>query len=177
MVEEINCPSAIATTYTGKTLRGLRELRDIIFPKDPSVRVETANYPDVLLIYTSLPKEDLRNLLISKKPSVVARIVIADKCLRVSRENYFQQIIENSLELISSKTNTSINFYVDCISRGRIIESCRVLEIEIGRIIKERGLGKVSFKNPSKVLKIEVVDDIVIIALINPKEDRLRKHV
>jgi len=175
MVEEINCPKAIATTYTGKTLRGLRELRDIIFLLDPSVKVETTRYPDVLLIYTSLPRDTLRKLIAEKRPSAVARVVIADVCLKVSKENYFDHILKKSIELLQERKDLPIKFYVDCVSRGKIIESCRMLEIEIGRHVEEAALGEVLFRGSVKVLKIEAVDDIVILSLMDPDEDRLRK--
>ncbi|MGC9148352.1 MAG: hypothetical protein ACP5GI_02775 [Sulfolobales archaeon] len=175
MVEEIDCPTAIATTYTGKTLRGLRELKDIIFLQDPSVKVEITKYSDVLLLYTSLSRDLLKKLINEKRPSAVARVVIADTCFRVSKENYFNHILAKSIELLMKKTDLPIKFYVDCVSRGEIIESCRMLEIEIGRYIEKAGIGEVSFKKPTKVLKIEVVDDIVILALIDPDEDRIRK--
>ena len=176
MVEEIEwstCPAAIATTYTSKTSRGVKELRNILFPYDPDARVEASRHPDVILIYTRIPKDLIKKIVSAMRPSAVARLVVADKCIKISRENYFSQIIEACIDLASR--NTLDSFYVDCRSRGDVVESCRLLEIEIGRLLEARGLGKVSFKNPSRVLRIEVIDDVALISLMNPSEDRLKR--
>ncbi|MEM0283565.1 MAG: THUMP domain-containing protein [Sulfolobales archaeon] len=181
MVEEVEvelkeCPQALATTYVGKEDRGVRELRDILFPLDPAVKVEKSGFRDVILIYTKISPKDLKDLIFRRKPSSVARLVVVDLCIHLRSKDDIIRVIEESIKLFNQKCRGS-RFYVDCIRRGRFVESCHSIESSIGREVALRGLGSVNYKNPECVIKIEVVERIVMIALMKPYEDRLRRNM
>ncbi|MEZ0290177.1 MAG: THUMP domain-containing protein [Sulfolobales archaeon] len=180
MVEKVEyeekCPAALATTFVSKESRGVRELRDILFPLDPEAKVVKTEFRDVLLIYTRLSREELKRVFVKLKPSSVARLFIADLCIILEDEKDIAKIIDSSVELFISKHRGS-RFYVDCVKRGRFIDKCHPIEAEIGSRISISGHGFVDYKNPDVLIKIEVINRIVLISIIKPEEDRLRKRV
>ncbi|MCC6030064.1 MAG: THUMP domain-containing protein [Desulfurococcales archaeon] len=177
MVEKIKeeriCPSAIATSYTGKAKRAVKELKDIIFPHDPEAEVLETRFRDVILIYTVLDKESLKNLMKKMRPSALARFVVADKCIILKNQDEILRLTDVIEDMFIKYRGAK--FYVDCIKRGDFIDSCHRLETLIGRRLYEKNLGIIDFKKPDLIIKLENIDNMFLISIIKPKEDRLKR--
>lgn len=170
-----DCPAAVATTFTGKSSRGIREIRDLLFRHDPQVRVEESGFRDVILVYTRLSREVLRDIITRYRPSAVARFVVSDLCLVLERPEQIDLLVDSIAELFRRFQGS--RFYVECVRRGRFIESCHQLEALVGKRIHELGLGRVDFESPEYVVKIENIRNMFIVSVMRPGQDRLRRSL
>lgn len=156
----------VITTPAGKEDQAINEVIDILLSLDENVKVEKTKYPGVIVVYSSLNPHDLARILYTSPTSTIIRIVPCDICVKTS----IKSIVKAVLNLTEKVFNSNIKFMVDCIRRGRKVESSLDVEKYVGWEIVRKYGSKVSFSKPDYIVKIEVIDEITCIALLKPDE-------
>ena len=160
------CPKLLVTVRTGKDSRGIEEIADALFIHDPNVKVVSTKFRGVLLVYTDLSSSDAFKILSTTPPSVAERIVRVDTCVKTDLESISNAV----LKLVSNYSFET--FYVDCIRRGRYVESSHEVEKYIGAVIVSKLKKHVCISCADIIIKIEIVDDITLISIMKPGEDK-----
>lgn len=160
------CPKLLVTVRTGKDSRGIEEIADALFAYDPRVEVISTKFRGVLLVYTDLSPDDAFKILITTPPSVAERIVRVDTCVKTD----LKAISNAVLKLVSNYSFET--FYVDCVRRGRYVRSSHEVEKYVGALIVSKLKKRVCIPCADIVIKVEIVDDITLISIMKPKEDK-----
>ncbi|RLG89389.1 MAG: hypothetical protein DRO15_00565 [Thermoprotei archaeon] len=163
------CPKLLVTVRTGKDSRGIEEIADALFPYDPQVKVATTRFKGVLLVYTNLTPHDAFRILNMTPPSVAERIVRVDTCVKTDLETISNAVLK-LLPNYSFET-----FYVDCIRRGRYVKSSHEVEKCVGAMIVSKLGKRVCISCADIAVKIEIIDDLTLISIMKPEEDRIFK--
>lgn len=163
----------VVTAKVGKEERARRELEDLLYRIDPGVRVIQTRYRDVLLVFSSIDSTRIFEEVRRTPPYSVARAVRIDKCCKPGVEDIVRACIELGRTMLSGKERLR----VECVKRGSAIQSCRAVEITVGISMERAGLATADPRNPSRVIKIEVIDDLACIGIIRPGEDKLHRHL
>ena len=155
-------PKLLVTTGKGKENQAIVEILDILFECDQEAYGIKTNFDGVVLIYTKLDPFKALSIIRKNPTSVVFKVVPLERCVKTSLNN----IVNTGLELAKKRIKKNNTFIVDCIRRGRYVESSVVVERTLGaRIIKELG-AKVSFKNPEYIVRVEVLGEIACISVV-----------
>lgn len=167
MKTEGKCPKLLVTAYTGKAKAAIRELSDLIYIYDNQAEIFETRYRDVILVYTKADTGKIYNLIRRRTPTGVARVVKVQSCVEARPD----RISEEAIKLFEGYRGSK--FYVDCVRRGRAIRSSWELEKYVGAKILERGLGKVDFEDPDIVVKIEIIDSLALISIMDKYGDKV----
>lgn len=163
------CPRLLVTARTGKEAVLRRELEDLLYHLDPSVRVEPSGYRDVLLVFSPLPSEALFRAVMKRPPSSGARCVPVRLCVGAS----LGDILAASREI--SRLLGGSSFRVECVRRGGFVGSCRGVEIALARALSSSGAGPPDPRGGSLVVKVEVVGGRALIGVVRAGGDRLSR--
>lgn len=159
-------PKLLVTVKNNKHNRCIIEILNRLYLKDINANAfEVIN--NVILVFTTLSPDISYGLLISGPPSCVAKAFPIHLVIRSTRED---EIIKNVVDFVKSRYHELRTFYVDCYSRGIEVD-CREIEIGIG--LGLRGIMKTDFKNPERVITINVVKDSSYLSLIRKGQEKV----
>ena len=164
-------PRLIVTARVGKEERAKRELEDLLYRIDPNVRVTRTEYRDVLLVFSREDSVKIFEEVRRRPPYSVARAIRIDRCCKAAIEDIVRTCLELGRKLLSGRERLR----VECVKRGSAIESCRAVEIAVGISMERAGLAIADPKNPSRVIKIELIGNLACIGIIKPGDDRLHR--
>ncbi len=132
------------------------------------MRVAQAGYRDVLLVFSSLDSSRIFEEVRRRPPYSIERVVRIDRCCRAD----IGEIVRTAIDLGRAVLSRGDRVRVECAKRGSAIESCRSVEIAVGMSIEKAGLATADPRNPSKVIKVELLGEMACIGIIRPGGDR-----
>jgi tRNA(Ser,Leu) C12 N-acetylase TAN1 len=168
MIEKF--PKLLVTAYTCKAKTVIREMEDLLYIYDPSARIVESKFKDVILVYTEIDAVELLKLIRRRTPTGMARAVKIDACVDTDPDKIALKVIELFERCKGSR------FYVDCRRRGRRIKSSWELEKYVGAKIVSNNLGRVSFRDPECIIRLEVVDEVTLISIIGKYGDEVENR-
>jgi len=160
-------PKLLLTVKNNKNNRCVLEILNRLYLKDLDAKAEEI-LQNVILVFTKLSPIISYGLLISAPPSCLAKIYPIDLVLHSTDEKVIIEKVVEYIKGISPKLFES--FYVDCYKRGIDLD-CREIEIGIG--LGLRGFAKTDFKNPDKVVVINVVKDTAFLSIIKKGQEKV----
>jgi len=132
--------------------------------------VKGTRYRDLIAVFSRIDSSRLFEEVRRRPPYSSARAVKVDACVEAD----LAKIIDACIDLIKrAPSNKLLSLRVECSKRGSYVESCKAVEIAVGVAIESSGLARIDLKNPSTVLKIEIIDNRAYIGVIPPGCDRL----
>ncbi|BAB65464.1 THUMP domain-containing protein [Sulfurisphaera tokodaii] len=158
-------PKLILTVKNNKNNKCIIEILNRLYLKDLNSKAEEI-IKNVILVYTSLTPIMAYGLLISAPPSCLAKIYPVDLVIHSVKE---REIIDKITEFLKKNIQFK-TFYVDCYDRGIKI-NCREVEIGIG--IGLRGFASVDYKNPEKVIVVNVIKDSTYMSVIKKGQEKV----
>lgn len=168
------CPKLVVTARVGKEDSVKRELEDLFYKLDPSVRVEKTSYRDVILVFSTIDQERLFEEIMRRPPYTASRVIKIDTCTKSNIDD----IVRTTIDICGKRLRRDIDrVRVECIKRGTHIESCRTVEIAVGISIERMGIAMIDLKNPSRVIKIEIMGDKAYIGIMRPGTDRVHRNI
>lgn len=160
-------PKLLLTIKNNKNNRCIIEILNRLYLKDLNAKAEEV-IRNVVLVFTTLSPIVSYGLLISAPPSCLAKIYPIDLVVYSTDE---KQIIEKAVSYIKGVSPRIFDtFYVDCYSRG-IDLNCREIEIGIG--LGLRGFAKTDFKNPDRIIVVNVVKDSAYLSIIKKGQEKV----
>ena len=168
---KLKCPKLLITTGKGKERQAIEEVVNILFEYDSEAYGVKTVFDGVVLVYTSLDPKFALNVVKKKPTSVIFKVVPLEACVKTSLES----IVHKGLELARKYISEGDTFIVDCIRRGRLVQSSVVVERALGKIIAEKLGGIVSFKNPKYIVRVEIVGEITGISVLK-RDEILRRR-
>ncbi len=168
---KVKCPKLLVTTGKGKENQAIEEIINILFEYDSGAYGEKTVFDGVVLVYTSLNPKFALNVIKKKPTSVVFKVVPLEVCVETNLRN----IVHEGLELARKYISKGDTFIVDCVRRGRFVESSVIVERTLGKAIAEELGGIVSFKNPKYIVRVEVIGKITGISVLKRDEILRRK--
>lgn len=160
------CPKLLVTTGKGKEKQAIEEIVNILFEYDNGAYGEKTVFDGVVLIYTSLEPKDAIEIIRKKPTSVIFKVIPIEMCVKTSLE----EIVDKALELAKEYISKGDTFMVDCIRRGRLIQSSVIVEKTLGKEIVEKIGGIVSFRNPKYIIRIEIIGELTGISVLKRSE-------
>jgi len=73
------CQAALLIVRAGKEKRALSDIRDLIYPYDPSVQIYRTKYSGLLLLFTNLKRSEISNILTSVPLPFLIKFIVFDK--------------------------------------------------------------------------------------------------
>lgn len=168
---KLKCPKLLITTSKGKEKQAIEEVVNILFEHDSEAYGAKTEFDGVVLVYTSLEPKQALNIIKKKPTSVIFKVVPIEACVKTSLEN----IVRKALEIARNRIFKGDTFVVDCIRRGRLVQSSVIVERTLGKAIVEELGGIVSFKNPKYIVRVEVVGEITGISVLK-RDEILRRR-
>ena len=160
-------PKLLLTVKNNKNNKCILEILNRLYLKDLDAKAEEI-LQNVILVFTKLSPIVSYGLLISAPPSCLAKIYPIDLVIHSTDEKVIIEKVVEYIKGISPKVFES--FYVDCYKRGINLD-CREIEIGIG--LGLRGFAKTDFKNPDKVVVVNVVRDTAYLSIIRKGQEKV----
>jgi len=158
----VSYPKLLVTTSKGKENQAIVEILDILFEHDQKAYGIKTSFDGVVLIFTSLSPFKALDIIRKNPTSVIFKIIPLEKCVKTSLDN----IVEIGFQLAKKHIRKNDTFIVDCIRRGRFVESSVIVERTLGAKIAKELEAKVSFKNPKYIVRVEIVGDIACVSIL-----------
>jgi len=150
-----NRVSGVAVSKPGRESWLMDEVLDTIIPHDPGASMVETRFKSVFLVYSSLDPVNLARIVSAGYHSFMKRFVPA---LSVFRVGVFREL-EDRLSSILANTNLGhVRLITALRGKGKSIASRSLIEGIV------RGLGLKPSRRSSKVIDIESIDDLFIIA-------------
>lgn len=126
----------------------------------------------MVLVYSEIDQDRLFEEIMRRPPYTASRVVKIDTCSKSNTDD----IVRAAIDICGKKLRRDIDrARVECIKRGTYVKSCRTVEIAVGISIERMGIAVIDLKNPSRVIKIEIIDDKAYIGIMRPKTDRVHR--
>jgi len=160
-------PKLLLTVRNNKNNRCIIEILNRLYLKDLNAKAEEV-IRNVITVFTTLSPIISYGLLISAPPSCLAKIYPIDLVVHSTDENLIIEKIVSYIRGLSLRIFET--FYVDCYNRG-IDLNCRQIEIGIG--LGLRGYAKTDFKNPDKIIVVNVVKNSAFLSIIKRGQEKV----
>ena len=157
----------LVTTKPGKENVVELQIGDALFRIDNNLKIVKARYPGVLLVYTSIELWKAFWSLMTLIPHGATRIVPVEYC--IEEANKVPHAIK---ELINKKNVREVN--VEIVVRGEYYSE-DYLKNTVKSVLKE--LNVIVKYKASHSLKIETVDNVVVLALIPKGLDKISHRI
>ncbi|MCI2415023.1 MAG: THUMP domain-containing protein [Candidatus Aramenus sp.] len=154
----------VITTAPSKGKKCVSEVLNRIILKDETAKAEEV-VQNVVLVKTSLPSFEAYGLVISAPPSCARKIF---PVLRSFPSSDVRAIIDEISELLLKSKVTK--FFVNCYVRTSDFD-CKVLEIGIG--LRLKGIAEVDYKNPEKVVHVNVINGTAYVSLMGKDQEKV----
>ncbi len=154
----------IVTTAPSKGEKCVSEILNRIIPKDEAACAEEV-VQNVVVVRTALPPLEAYGLVISAPPSCARKVFpVALSFASNDVKAVIDGISEFLLKLRLSR------FFVNCYVRSGDFD-CKVLEIGVG--LRLKGIAEVDYKNPEKVVHVNVIHDKVYISVLGKGQEKV----
>lgn len=160
-------PKLLLTVKNNKNNRCIIEILNRLYLKDLNAKAEEV-IQNVILVFTTLSPTVSYGLLISAPPTCLAKIYPIDLVIYSTNEKVIIEKVVNYIKGISPKAFET--FYVECHKRGIDLD-CREIEIGIG--LGLRGFAKTDFKNPDRIVVVNVVKNAAYLSIIKKGQEKV----
>jgi len=158
----------IVTTKPGKENVVELQVGDAIYFHDNDVRIVHTGYRGVLLVYTSLDPWQAFWKVMSNPIHGASRIVPVEICVQANTS----LIVNSLLKLVENKKVREVSLEVTV--RGKHVDEDELKNMLRGSLLQKKILIKHKAKHSAKV---EVIDNIAIIAIIPKDIDKISKRI
>ncbi len=168
----------LITTMPGYEKEAKYEILDILLGRTASkIEVLSISKGTLLIKVVDEGEQELAKILGYLKDTPTRYIIKVIPFMKILEGRKLSEIISETIKLCSKHLKPHTSFRVRCKIRGRKDLSKTQLEREIGRIIlekfKDRDI-KVQLKNPDIQVRIETLNDYVLIGIVR-REHIVRK--
>jgi tRNA acetyltransferase TAN1 len=156
-------PKVLVTTASNKGNKCIVEILNRIFIKDPNAIAKEITQ-NVIIVETSLSPLEAYGLIISAPPSCAKKVFPINMVLPLDSKLIICKIYEYLVNLHISR------FFVNCFVRSGNFD-CKMLEIGIA--LKVKGIINVDYRNPDKVVNLNIVKDFVYVSILNKDQEKV----
>ncbi len=150
----------LVTVEYGKESGAELEALDCIFPKDPTAFCIRQPYGGLILISTTLPSDEAAAMIGSCRTTSIHKVLPIDSMV----ESDLGKLCSEALRLVPPGSE---RVAVDCARRGRFLPSSQLVEEEVGRLLKTRGMT-IDLVNPRLVVRIDIIGSFSTISVRPP---------
>lgn len=148
--------AALLTVKPGKENRALQDIKDLVFPYDPSIQLIKTKYSGLLLLFTDLEKEEILRLLSSVPLPFLIKTTVFDKYALDPKE--YNDIVLYVKERLSKFKSDEYVVLIKLNIRGnnnKILALTRTINSILNISHKKENIRK------TIVVKIDIIDNFV----------------